>query len=61
MGISRNNLGRKAPSQQGKDFFQCKQQGGAQGSPSSIPNKPASGKMREKIFGHPELNRMQGK
>ena len=58
MAVSRT-LGRKAPSQQGKDFFACKQQGGAQGSPSSVPAKPASGKMREKIYGNPKLNKSQ--
>ena len=56
MAISRT-LGRKSPSQQGKDFFECKQQGGAYGKPSSIPDKPASGALREKIYGRAGLNK----
>ena len=58
MPVSRT-LGRKAPSQQGKDFFECKQQGGAYGAPSAQPEKPASGAMREKIYGKPILNKPQ--
>jgi len=58
MAISRS-LGRKAPSQAGTKFFECQQQGGAHGSPSSVPDKPASGKMREKIWGNPKLNKSQ--
>ena len=57
MAISRT-LSRKAPSQAGKDFFECKQQGGAYGKPSSVPDKPASGAMREKIYGRPGLNKL---
>ena len=57
MAVSRT-LSRKAPSQPGKDFFECKQQGGAYGKPMSIPDKPASGAMREKIYGRPGLNKL---
>jgi hypothetical protein len=52
-------LGRKAPSQDGTDFFEMKQQGGAYGSPSKVPEHPKSGKMREKIWGNPKLNKSQ--
>ena len=58
MAVSRT-LGRKAPTQSGKDFFECKQQGGAHGSPQSQPDKPASGALREKIYGKSQLNKSQ--
>ena len=56
MAVSRS-LHRKAPSQQGKDFFEGKQAGGAHGSPARVPDKPASGSQREKIYGKPILNK----
>lgn len=59
MAVSRT-LGRKAPSQSGVAFFEGKQQGGAYGKPTSQPDKPASGSMRERIYGKPQLNKSQG-
>ncbi len=56
MAVSRD-IERKAPSMAPKDFFQCKQAGGAHGSTSKAPEKPASGEMREKIYGRPELGK----
>lgn len=50
MAISRS-IPRKAPSQAPKDFFECKQSGGAKGSTAMPPEKPQSGPMREKIYG----------
>jgi len=58
MAVSRV-LGRKAPSQDGTKFFECQQQGGPMGKPSSVPDKPRSGPMREKIMGNPKLNKSQ--
>ncbi len=48
---------RKAPSQAPKDFFVCKQSGGAHGSTSKAPEKSVSGPMQEKIYGKPELSK----
>lgn len=56
MAISRD-LSRKAPSQPPKDFFQCKQAGGAHGSSSKAPEKSTSGPLMEKIMGKPELGK----
>lgn len=39
----------KAPSQNPVDFYKSKQQGGAQGSPSRVPEKLTGGPMREKM------------
>ncbi len=56
MAIDRN-IERKAPSQAPKDFFQCKQAGGAHGSTSKAPEKSTSGPLMEKIMGKPELGK----
>ncbi len=56
MAISRE-LERKAPSQSPKDFFACKQAGGAHGSTSKAPEKSTSGPLCEKIMGKPELGK----
>jgi hypothetical protein len=58
MAVSKT-LGRKAPSQDGTSFFELKQQGGAYGKPSSVPNQPKSGTMREKIYGNKKLDKSQ--
>ncbi len=50
MAISKPS-GRKAPSQNPVDFYKSKQQGGARGAPSSVPQKLTGGPMREKIEG----------
>ena len=50
MAVSRDSH-KKAPSQKPVDFFKCKQQGGAHGSPQSVPDKLSGGPMREKIYG----------
>lgn len=39
----------KAPTQRPADFYQCKQQGGAQGKPESVPERLKGGPMREKM------------
>lgn len=39
----------KAPSQRPSDFYQGKQQGGAQGKPESVPERLKGGPMREKM------------
>lgn len=57
MAVSRS-LGRKAPSQDGTKFFECQQAGGASGKPQSVPERPKSGAMREKIYGRPGLNKL---
>lgn len=54
MAISRS-IPRKAPSQAPKDFFECKQSGGAKGATSMPPEKPQSGAMREKVYGKKSL------
>ena len=54
MAISRT-MSRKAPSQAPKDFFACKQAGGAHGSTGKAPEKSTSGPMRERIMGKPAL------
>lgn len=56
MAISRE-IERKAPSQAPKDFFQCKQSGGAHGSTSKAPEKSTSGPVREMIYGKPALSK----
>ncbi len=56
MAISRT-ISRKAPSQQPKDFFQCKQTGGAYGGTGKAPEKSTSGPMRERIMGKPALSK----
>lgn len=56
MAVSRD-IQRKAPSQPPKDFFQCKQSGGAHGSTSKAPEKSTSGPMQERIYGKPELGK----
>ena len=56
MAISRD-LSRKAPSQAPKDFFECKQSGGAHGSASKAPEKSQSGPLREKIYGKDVLSK----
>ena len=56
MAITRS-IQRKAPSQPPKDFFECKQSGGAHGSSSKAPEKSTSGAMREKIYGKPALGK----
>lgn len=56
MAISRSHA-RKSPSQSGVAFTECKQQGGAHGKPSGVPEKPASGAQVEKIYGKKALKR----
>jgi len=51
MAVSHSHS-KKAPSQKPTDFYQSKQQGGAYGSPQSVPDKQPSGPMREKVYGH---------
>ena len=56
MAIARS-IQRKAASQAPKDFFQCKQAGGAHGSSKMAPEKPQSGKLREQIYGRKSLGK----
>ena len=56
MAVSRS-IDRKAPSQQPKDFFACKQSGGANGGTGKAPEKSTSGPMRERIYGSPKLGK----
>ena len=56
MAISRS-ISRKAPSQAPKDFFECKQTGGAHGGTGMAPEKSTSGAMREKIWGKKALSK----
>ena len=46
MAIARDTPN-KAPSQNPVDFFKLKQQGGAQGTPSKVPERLTGGPMRE--------------
>lgn len=54
MAVSKDH-GKKAPSQNPTDFFKSVQQGGAQGSPTRVPDKLTGGPMREKVFGNADL------
>lgn len=54
--ISRSH-GKKAPSQNPVAFYKSEQQGGAEGKPSSVPQKLTGGPMREKIYGRKDLGR----
>lgn len=60
MAISRT-IPRKAPTQKPNDFYACKQQGGAHGSPQGIPLELPSAPMEEKILGRPNLNKQTGR
>lgn len=51
MGID-HTPGRKAPSQNPVGYFKGERQGGAQGSPQSVPERLTGGPMREKIDGN---------
>lgn len=55
MAISRSHS-KKAPSQNPTDFYMMKQQGGAYGSPKSVPDQLSGGPMQEKIWGRPNLS-----
>lgn len=56
MAIDRT-LTKKSPSQSPKDFFDCKQSGGAHGAKTVQPDRSASGPQREKIFGNSALGK----
>lgn len=47
---------KKSPSQNPVDFYKSKQQGGAQGSASSVPDKLTGGPMREAVYGRSNLS-----
>ena len=55
MAISHGH-GKKAPSQNPVAFAKSMQQGGAYGSPTSVPDKLTGGPMNEKIMGRPNLS-----
>lgn len=55
MAISRSH-GKKSPSENPVDFYKLQQQGGAYGSPTSVPDKLTGGPMMEKIWGRPNLS-----
>ena len=48
MAVSRT-IHPKAPSQNPVDFYKSVQQGGAQGKPTSVPEKLQGGPMREQM------------
>lgn len=56
MAVTRT-ISKKAPSQQPKDFFECKQQGGTHGKPMKVGDKLPSGAMREQIYGRKSLSK----
>lgn len=56
MAISKTHS-KKAPSQNPVKFFEGQQQGGAYGSPTSVPDKLSSGTQREKIYGRKSLSK----
>ena len=47
---------KKSPTQNPNEFFRCDQQGGKHGMPTSVPDKLASGPMREQLMGNPNLS-----
>lgn len=55
MAVSHSH-GKKAPSQSPTDFYASKQQGGAYGKPSSVPDQLKSGPMRENVMGNGPAN-----
>lgn len=46
---------RKAPTENPVDFYKSKQQGGAHGKPTSIPQQLQGGPMREPLMGRKNL------
>lgn len=54
MAISRSHDS-KSPSQNPTDFYKLKQQGGAQGKKTHVPEELTSGPMVEKIMGRKDL------
>lgn len=56
MAVSRSSS-KKAPTQNPVAFFECEQQGGKHGKPTSIPDVLKSGAMREKIHGRKNLSK----
>jgi hypothetical protein len=57
MAVSRS-FDKKAPSQNPVKFFECEQFGGARGlKHQPVPDKIASGPVREKIYGRPDLSK----
>ena len=50
MAVSKSHS-KKAPSQSPDSFYKGEQQGGAYGSPQSVPDKLSGGPMREKVYG----------
>ncbi len=56
MAISKTHS-KKAPSQNPVAFYKSEQQGGAEGKPTSVPDKLTGGPMREQIMGRKDLSR----
>ncbi len=56
MAISKTHS-KKAPSQNPVDFYKSVPQGGAEGKPTSVPDKLTGGPMREQIMGRKDLSR----
>ena len=56
MAVDRSH-GKKSPSQNPVSFYKLDQQGGAYGSPQSVPDKLTGGPMMEKVFGRPNLSK----
>lgn len=56
MAVSSSH-GKKAPSQSPVGFYKLAQQGGAYGSPQSVPDKLSGGPMLEKVYGRGNLSK----
>ena len=56
MAIS-NGHSKKAPSQNPVAFYKGVDQGGAYGSPQSVPDKLSGGPMREQVYGRSNLSK----
>ena len=56
MAISRDHS-KKAPSQNPTDFYKLKQQGGAQGKATRVPDQLSGGPQVEKVFGKSDLSK----
>lgn len=56
MAVSRSHS-KKAPTQAPTPFFECQQQGGTHGKPTTVGDRLRSGTMREKVYGRKNLSK----
>lgn len=56
MAISRDHP-KKSPSQNPVDFYHSRQQGGAHGKPTRVPDELNGGKLVEKVMGKKDLSK----